>query len=134
QGAAASLGVSLTHRRQARRIQYVTGHAHDGALPDDLDWRSITDPSATTAVYMPTRTFAALSEKALAHGLSPQTPVVAVSRATRRDEHVIVGTLGDMAARLADQKPQGPLLVLIGRVLENYRMHKVETRANAAVR
>ena len=26
------------------------------------------------------------------------------------------------------------LIVLIGRVLENYRMHKVETRANAAVR
>jgi uroporphyrin-III C-methyltransferase/precorrin-2 dehydrogenase/sirohydrochlorin ferrochelatase len=132
QGAAASLGVSLSHRLQARRIQYVTGHASDGALPDDLDWRSIADPSATTAIYMPTRTFAALSEKALAHGLDPQTPVVAVSRATRPDERVLVGTLGDMAARLADESPQGPLLVLIGRVLEGYRAEESGRLSNIA--
>src|SRR5690606_35388165 len=120
QGAASSLGVSLSHRMQARRIQYITGHAQDGALPDDLDWASIADPSATTAIYMPTRTFPALAEKALAHGLDPQTPVIAVSRATRPDEMVITGTLGDMVERLAAEMPKGPLLVLIGRVLESY--------------
>jgi uroporphyrin-III C-methyltransferase/precorrin-2 dehydrogenase/sirohydrochlorin ferrochelatase len=37
QGAAASLKVSLTHRSTARRVQLVTGHAHDGRLPQDLD-------------------------------------------------------------------------------------------------
>ncbi len=121
QGAAASLGVSLTHRGQGRRIQYVTGHAHDGALPDDLDWASIADPSTTTAIYMPTRTFPQLVEKAMAQGLDVTAPVVAISRATRPDEQVIVGTLGDMSARLAGEKPPGPLLVLIGRVLARYR-------------
>jgi uroporphyrin-III C-methyltransferase/precorrin-2 dehydrogenase/sirohydrochlorin ferrochelatase len=121
QGAAASLGVSLTHRGQARRIQYITGHAHEGALPDDLDWASIADPSATTAIYMPTRTFPQLVEKARALGLDVTAPVVAISRATRPDEQVIAGTLGDMSARLAAEKPPGPLLVLIGRVLARYR-------------
>lgn len=121
QGAASSLGVPLTHRRQARRIQYVTGHAQNGALPDALDWKSIADPATTTAVYMPTRTFPALAQNALAHGLDPATPVIAVSRATRPDEQVIAGTLGEMSARLADEKPQGPLLVLIGHVLARYR-------------
>ena len=38
QGAAASLGVSLTHRSHARRLQYVTGHDRDGHLPEDIDW------------------------------------------------------------------------------------------------
>ena len=38
QGAAASLGISLTQRGQARRLQFVTGHAKDGGLPADLDW------------------------------------------------------------------------------------------------
>ena len=33
QGAAAKLGLPLTDRKHARRLQYVTGHAHDGALP-----------------------------------------------------------------------------------------------------
>jgi uroporphyrin-III C-methyltransferase/precorrin-2 dehydrogenase/sirohydrochlorin ferrochelatase len=132
QGAASSLGVSLSHRLQARRIQYVTGHAQNGALPDDLDWASIADPSATTAIYMPTRTFAALAEKALAQGLDSATPVIAVSRATRPDEMVIAGTLADMAGRLAVEKPQGPLLVLMGRVLENYSAACADVRDASA--
>src|SRR5262249_31742542 len=47
QGASAKLGFPLTDRKYARRLQYVTGHAKNGALPDDLDWRSLADPSAT---------------------------------------------------------------------------------------
>ena len=133
QGAASSLGVSLSHRALARRIQYVTGHAQDGALPDDLDWASIADASATTAIYMPMRTFPLLAEKALAHGLDPATPVIAIARATRPDETVIAGTLGDMVQRLADQRPEGPLLVLIGRALEGYRGGQAEMRTNAAL-
>src|SRR5690242_14548867 len=68
QGAAAALGVPLTDRKHARRLQYVTGHARSGALPADLDWQSLADPSTTTAIYMPTRTLAALVEKATAEG------------------------------------------------------------------
>ena len=33
QGAASRLGVSLTHRKLARRVQYVTAHGADGKLP-----------------------------------------------------------------------------------------------------
>lgn len=126
QGAASSLGVSLSHRLQARRIQYVTGHAQNGALPDDLDWASIADPSATTAIYMPARTFAQLAARALAEGLDPATPVIAVARATRPDEQVIAGTLADMPSRLSASKPQGPLLVLMGRVLAGYRREQID--------
>ena len=39
--------------RVARRVQFVTGHAHGGRLPDDLDIAALADPHATTAVYMP---------------------------------------------------------------------------------
>ena len=63
QGAAARLGIPLTDRKHARRLQYVTGHASDGALPADLDWQSLADPATTTAIYMPTRTLAALVDE-----------------------------------------------------------------------
>jgi uroporphyrin-III C-methyltransferase/precorrin-2 dehydrogenase/sirohydrochlorin ferrochelatase len=132
QGAASALGVSLSHRLTARRIQYVTGHAQNGALPDDLDWASIADPSATTAIYMPTRTFGQLAETALAHGLDPATPVIAVARATRPDERVIAGTLGDMPARLAADPPKGPLLVLMGRALETYGTETADHQMTSA--
>jgi uroporphyrin-III C-methyltransferase/precorrin-2 dehydrogenase/sirohydrochlorin ferrochelatase len=116
QGAASRLLVSLTRRGQARRVQYITGHAHDGQLPSDIDWRSVADPAVTTVVYMPTKTLPALVASALANGLNPATPAVAVERATRPQERVIAATIKDLPARLAAAAPSGPVIVMIGRV------------------
>jgi uroporphyrin-III C-methyltransferase / precorrin-2 dehydrogenase / sirohydrochlorin ferrochelatase len=118
QGAAARLGVSLTQRRDARRLQYVTGHAENGRLPRDLDWASLADPAVTTVVYMPKRTIAELAAQAMAHGLPAGTPAVAVADATRPDETIVVGTVADIGSKLAEVPLRGPVLVFIGRVFE----------------
>ena len=119
QGAAARLAVSLTQRRDARRLQYVTGHGENGRLPEDTDWKSLADPAATTVVYMPKRTIAEFAARAIASGLPPHTPAVAVANATRTDETVVSGTVANIADKL-DQTPlAGPVLVLIGRVFED---------------
>jgi uroporphyrin-III C-methyltransferase/precorrin-2 dehydrogenase/sirohydrochlorin ferrochelatase len=117
QGAASRLGVSLTHRNEARRVQYVTGHAADGGLPADLDWRSLADPTATTAVYMPVKTLPRLVASAVAGGLDPTTPAVAIARATRPDEAVVAAAIAELPARLETAALPGPVLVLIGRAL-----------------
>ena len=117
QGAAARLGVSLTQRRVARRVQYVTGHDRDGRLPADIDWSALADPAATTVVYMPVKTLRELSNGAIAHGLAPATPAVAVARATRPDERIVRSTIADLPTRLTDEPLDGPVLVLIGRAL-----------------
>src|SRR5450830_1499873 len=114
QGAAAKLGLPLTDRKHARRLQYVTGHAKDGALPMDLDWQSLADPATTTAIYMPARTLAALVAKATAEGLDPQTPALAIARATRPDQAVVSAPIGELPARLAQAALPGPLLVMLG--------------------
>jgi len=116
QGAASRLAVSLTRRASARRVQYITGHGRDGQLPDDIDWTSLADPAVTTIVYMPAKTMSELVDKAVKAGLDPQTPAVAVERATRSDERVIAATLADLPACLAAEPPTGPVLVMIGRV------------------
>ncbi len=117
QGAASRLGISLTHRRRARRVQYVTGHGADGRLPRDIDWGSVADPSATTIIYMPTRTLAEFSASAIAHGLDGDTPAVAVINATRPDQRVVAATIAELPDRLIAEPPDGPAVVMIGRVL-----------------
>jgi uroporphyrin-III C-methyltransferase / precorrin-2 dehydrogenase / sirohydrochlorin ferrochelatase len=116
QGAASRLGVSLTHRETARRVQYVTGHGADGRLPADIDWPSIADPGATTVVYMPVKTHAAFVTAAITAGLEEATPAVAVINATRPDEVVITATVAELPGRLAAAAVAGPALVMIGRV------------------
>jgi uroporphyrin-III C-methyltransferase/precorrin-2 dehydrogenase/sirohydrochlorin ferrochelatase len=117
QGAASRLGLSLTARQRARRVQYVTAHGANGRLPSDIDWGSLADPSTTTVVYMPKRTLAELAATAMAHGLAPDTPAIAVASATRPQEHVVSATIADIADRLAEAAPDGPVLIMIGRAL-----------------
>jgi len=116
QGAAARLGLPLTDRKHARRLQYVTGHARNGKLPEDLNWQSLADPATTTAIYMPTKTLAALVARATAEGLDPLTPALAIARATRPDQSVVASPIGELPARLTQAALPGPLLVMLGRV------------------
>jgi uroporphyrin-III C-methyltransferase/precorrin-2 dehydrogenase/sirohydrochlorin ferrochelatase len=117
QGAAAQLALPLTHRGEARRVQYITGYSKDGALPPDIDWRSLADPATTTAIYMPTRTLAAMVDKALENGLDPDTPAVVVAAATRPEQTVIAARIADLPCRLSEEAPHGPILVMMGRLM-----------------
>jgi uroporphyrin-III C-methyltransferase/precorrin-2 dehydrogenase/sirohydrochlorin ferrochelatase len=119
QGAASRLQISLTNRKLVRRVQYITGHALNGKLPDDLDWRSIADPGALTAVYMPRRTFAEFSERIEAAGLDPRTPAIAIWNATRPDQSALHSTVGELPDDLAARTERGPLLILIGKALKD---------------
>jgi len=114
QGAAASLGLSLTHRDHARRLQFVTGHSRKGDLPEDLDWRAMADPAASTVIYMARATLPGFRERAIAAGLDPQTPAVAVLAATRPDEKRVAATIADLPERLGELPASGPVLVLLG--------------------
>ncbi|MGE5534280.1 MAG: siroheme synthase CysG [Acidobacteriota bacterium] len=129
QGAAARLGVSLTDRHHARRVQYITGHARNGALPADIDWKSLADPATTTAIYMPVRTLEALAKKATSEGLDPRTPAVAVACATRPDQKVVMAPLAELPDRLAHADPHGPVLVMLGQVFAD----RGDTQAGSAV-
>jgi uroporphyrin-III C-methyltransferase / precorrin-2 dehydrogenase / sirohydrochlorin ferrochelatase len=116
QAAASRLGISLTHRRHARRLQYITGHGVEGRLPD-IDWSSLADRSATTVVYMPKRTLGDIAAAAIAHGLDPATPAFVVADVTRAGETVVRGTIGDIASRVDAHALAGPALMMIGWVL-----------------
>ena len=120
QAAAASLTVSLTERVQARRLQVMTGHSHHGLLPDDLDWRAIADPTVTTAIYMPRKTLPQWIAQALAHGLDPATPAVAIVSASLPQEEHVGATIDRLAQAITTLDQTGPVLVLVGSVLRGY--------------
>jgi uroporphyrin-III C-methyltransferase/precorrin-2 dehydrogenase/sirohydrochlorin ferrochelatase len=125
QGVARSLAISLTHRRNARRLQYITGHGENGKLPDDIEWESVVDPAATTIVYMPKKTLGELMEKAISHGLDRTTPAAVVIEATRPGERIITGNVADIASRL-EEHITGPATVIVGKVLGHLSAQRVE--------
>jgi uroporphyrin-III C-methyltransferase / precorrin-2 dehydrogenase / sirohydrochlorin ferrochelatase len=127
QGAAASLKVSLTERKSARRVQFVTGHAHGGRLPADLDLSALADPHATTAVYMPLGTLGDLVARLLAAGAEPGRPASAIFNATRPEEEVVAGTLATIGKLVAATAINGPCLLVVGSVLRSRACASVGT-------
>jgi uroporphyrin-III C-methyltransferase len=117
--AAASAGVPLTHRGTAQAVTFVTGHAAIGADRDvaepDLDWRSLSRPNQTVAVYMGLSSASLISTRLIAAGRAPSTPVAIVEHASRPDERRLLATLATLP-QVA--KPlTGPTILLIGEVV-----------------
>lgn len=117
QAAAATLKVSLTDRGNARRLQFITGHARNGKLPDDLDLKALADPGATTAVYMPLGTLPSLVERLTLAGVEEHRPAVAIFNATRVDEFVVAGTVATIASAVQRHGVGAPCTLLIGNAL-----------------
>lgn len=113
-GAAASAKISLTDRRVASQVLFTTfsrgetGHFLDGGL----NWAAVT-PETTIAIYMPGTHYGEVAERLMENGLSPETPCVVVSQATRAQQQIRWSTIA-MLGREA-QLP-APSILLVGRV------------------
>ncbi len=116
QGASATTGIPLTHRGVADSVRYVTGHrAKDKPL--DLDWSSLADAGSTLVVYMGAANIAEISHNLMLFGLSPDTPVMAISSATTPSETRLVTDLGQVEHRIRHADMPAPMLFIIGQVV-----------------
>ena len=113
-GAAASAGVSLTHRNFGQTVAFVTGH-HD---PESsaLDWAALAQ-MATLVIYMGVRHAPASLEKLVAAGLAPETPTMLVSAATTPHEASITSTACELAGRLGEVDNSQPAVLIVGAVV-----------------
>nr|WP_232093768.1 siroheme synthase CysG [Serratia ureilytica] len=113
-GATAYAGIPLTHRDHAQSVTFITGHCRpDG---DGLDWADLARARQTLAIYMGTMKAADISQRLIAHGRDAATPVAVISRGTRADQQVQIGTLEELEY-LAQRAPL-PALLVIGEVVE----------------
>lgn len=88
-GIAAELGIPLTHRGIANSVRFLTGHSRKGGTDPLFVSENAADPDSTLVVYMGLSTFPSLSQKLMHHGLSPQTPAVAIERGTTLQQRTV---------------------------------------------
>jgi uroporphyrin-III C-methyltransferase/precorrin-2 dehydrogenase/sirohydrochlorin ferrochelatase len=132
QAAGASLGVSLTERQLARRVQFVTAHGADGKVPTDIDWTAIADAQATTIVYMPRRNIDEFVDRAVAAGLDRGTPAALVASASLPSEQQVFGTVADLPQLVQSLDAAAPLTIIIGQVARERSAPAAANRAAAA--
>ncbi len=112
--AAAAAGIPLTRRMSAQRVQFVTGHDVTGGLPEGLNMAALTDPTATTVVFMGKRTFSSLAGKLMAAGLPDATPALLAESVSHPEQKLTWCTVAGLATRLQNDPGAAPALILYG--------------------
>jgi uroporphyrin-III C-methyltransferase len=111
--AAASAGLSLSLRGQARRVEFVTAHAAPGR-PLDLDWSRLADPQATIAFYMGRGAAADISRNLIAAGLAAATPVIVACDISLPEETRLQTRLDLLPFAVAAIADDRPTLIIVG--------------------
>jgi len=116
QGAAASVGIPLTHRDHAASLVLATGHLRDGKGLD-MDWAMLARPRQTVVLYMGVNNLPEICRQLMAHGLPGDTPAALVEKATLPDERCITGTVAELPALALRHQVRPPALIMIGGVV-----------------
>jgi len=92
-GAAAAAQISLTDRRHASRVVFVTAHREGGT---GLRNEGHIAADTTYVIYMPGHRYAELSAELQAAGLAAEIRCAVISRATTKDESIFRTTVGKL--------------------------------------
>jgi uroporphyrin-III C-methyltransferase len=107
-GAASSAQISLTDRRHASRVVFVTAHREGGT---GLQHERHVAADTTYVIYMPGHGYAEIAAELQAAGISAEIPCVVISRATTKDETIFRTTVGNLPKCPAAVSPS---LIVVG--------------------
>ena len=114
-GCSAYAGIPLTHRDYAQSVRFLTGHLKEGS--PELPWSELVYEQQTLVLYMGLIGLESICEKLIAHGQRADMPVALISKGTTPEQKVVVGTLADIASKVAQHHIQAPTLTIIGEVV-----------------
>lgn len=110
-GAAALAQISLTDRRLASKLVFLSNHRC--AENTSADWKDVISSDATVVIYMPGADYDGLAGRMCVAGLGPETPCLLVSCATSPRQQIHRTTLENLgkAPRFTT-----PVLLVVGAV------------------
>jgi uroporphyrin-III C-methyltransferase len=113
QGAASAVQMPLTHRDHASIVSFVAGECRGLA---QQNWVGLAGPGRTLVIYMGLAGAEQIAEKLIADGLTPETPVAVIERATQAGQRLFRTLLADLAGIIARAEVASPALIIIGQV------------------
>jgi len=114
-GAAAQAMLPLTHREDSSIVSFVAGQCKGLT---EQNWAGLAGKGRTLVVYMGIATGAAIAEKLIADGLSPDTPVAVLEKGTSADARALKTLLTDLGPMIARERVASPALIVIGAVVD----------------
>ena len=112
-GAAAEALMPLTHRDHASIVSFVAGQCKGLT---EQNWAGLAGKGRTLVIYMGVATAAAIAEKLMGDGLTPDVPVAILERGTLPGARVIRSMLADLEGTVVRHGVKSPALIIVGAV------------------
>lgn len=112
-GAAAEALMPLTHRDHASIVSFVAGQCKGLT---EQNWAGLAGKGRTLVIYMGVATAAAIAEKLMGDGLTPDVPVAILERGTLPGARVIRSLLADLEGSVVRHGVKSPALIVVGAV------------------
>jgi uroporphyrin-III C-methyltransferase/precorrin-2 dehydrogenase/sirohydrochlorin ferrochelatase len=123
---AAAMSVPLTRRGESRGFTVRTGHDTSGYTRGELPIEE-----ETTVVLMGLGGVRRIMDGLIAEGRAPETPAMAVSRASLPDQRAVVATIATLADAVERAGLEAPATLIVGDVVRRAG-EKIERRESAA--
>jgi uroporphyrin-III C-methyltransferase len=110
-----SAGIAVTHRGASSSVVIVTGH-HAMGNEDRIEWEAVA--RIDTAVFlMCVHNVETIARKLMAAGRPPATPAAMIQMAYWDGEHVVTGTLQNIAREVRRAEVEPPATLVVGEVV-----------------
>jgi len=117
-------GIPVTHRDMNSSFTLVTGHEKEGdyqdpsekALPSALDWSALAKLPCI-AFYMGVKALPTICRRLIDNGMDKQMPAACIQWGTTARQRTVVGSIADLADKVAAAKLTPPAITIVGKVV-----------------
>lgn len=115
--APAYAGIPVTHRGSNSHVTFFTGHEDPAKTGSSIDFAALAKLGGTQVMLMGVERIDAISKQMLANGMRADLPVALIRWGTTGRQETLVGTLADIAQRVADAGFEAPAVAVFGDVV-----------------
>lgn len=121
-GCAASCNFSLTERKVATSVRFITAHLSDDT---ETPWADLARPNETLVFYMGLSKASVISLELQRHGLPADWPVLLVEKGTQKDQRSIRTNLANLELSINQYKLESPTLIFVGQVVGSQQIDAI---------
>ncbi len=115
--APAYAGIPVTHRGENSSFAVVTGHEDPTKPESSINWEKLATAAGTLVFVMGLANLEMIVQRLMQHGCPSSTPVAVIRWGTWPRQQTLVGSLSDIAVRVAEAGFKPPAVIVVGRVV-----------------
>ncbi len=111
-------GIPVTHREFNSQLTIFTGHEDPTKGESSIDYQKLAQTDGVKVMLMGVERLRVIRDQLLKHGATADLPVALVRWATTGNQETLVGTLDDIAEKVAETGFKAPAVAVFGGVVK----------------